>query len=104
MPSEIEEMLAVHIRADRLPQPVREYAFHPDRGWRFDFAWPELLFAVEVDGHVHRIRDRFERDREKGAHALMSGWRVLHVTGRQIRAGIAVRWVAALLTAKNPDA
>lgn len=30
--------------------PERQYKFHPDRGWLFDFAWPAKRFAVEIDG------------------------------------------------------
>lgn len=95
--SAIEETLALHIRADKLEQPIREYAFDAARGWRFDFAWPKLHFAVEVDGEVHRIRERFHSDIHKGARALMLGWAVLHVSGREVRSGEAIQWVKALL-------
>ena len=26
----------------------QEFKFHPDRKWRFDFAWPEQKIAIEV--------------------------------------------------------
>ena len=29
---------------------VREFKFHPKRKWRFDFAFPEAMVAVEADG------------------------------------------------------
>jgi very-short-patch-repair endonuclease len=90
-------MLALHIKADKLPEPVREFEFHPLRGWRFDFAWPAIKFAVEVDGEVHRIKERFHADIEKRAVALLNGWDVLHVGGREVRSGQAIAWLKALL-------
>lgn len=96
-PSAIEELLAVHIRAEKLPVPVREFEFHPCRGWRLDFAWPQIKFAVEVDGEVHRIKERFHADIEKRAQALLDGWTVLHVGGREVRSGKAIEWLKSLL-------
>jgi len=31
---------------------VKEYRFHPKRLWRFDFAVPELMIAVEIEGAI----------------------------------------------------
>lgn len=47
-----EEALALDLRAEKVAGWVREHRFHPARRWRFDFAWPELLFAVEVEGGI----------------------------------------------------
>ena len=47
-----EEALALHLRADKVEGWVREHRFHPTRRWRFDFAWPKLLFAVKVYGGI----------------------------------------------------
>jgi hypothetical protein len=33
-----------------------EYRFHPVRKWRFDFAWPKHLVAVEVDGNAWHVK------------------------------------------------
>ena len=64
---------------------VVEFRFHPERRWRFDFAWPDKLVAVEVHGGVHRggrhVRGTgFLNDREKMNEALVRGWKVLEVT------------------------
>ena len=32
--------------------PEEEYRFHPTRRWRFDFAYPELKLAIEIEGSV----------------------------------------------------
>lgn len=62
-----------------LPQPEREYKFHPTRNWRFDFAWPSLKIAVEVDGGqwlARGGRHNTDADREKMNTAAELGWRV----------------------------
>lgn len=95
--SRSEELLLLHMRADKLPMPTREFQFHEVRKWRFDFSWPELKLAVEVQGGVHMIRDRFHRDIQKRAHAIMAGWTVLEVDPESIRSGEAIAWLKALL-------
>jgi very-short-patch-repair endonuclease len=75
----------------------REYRFKPDRRFRFDFAFPAEQIAVEIDGVVHRIKSRFNADREKGTIALLLGWRVLHVTSAQVRSGEALALLCQLI-------
>ena len=50
-----------------LPSMQREFKFHGVRRWRFDFAWPELLLAVEVDGHAFHVKGggRHAQDKDK---------------------------------------
>lgn len=93
--SALEELLAVHIRADRLPAPVRELNFHPTRKSRFDFAWPELMLAVECDGGTwsngrHTRGAGYAADCIKINDAVLLGWRVLRFTGEQIKSGLAI--------------
>lgn len=104
--SKLEATLALHIRADRLPTPLREYRFHPRRRWRFDFAWPELMLAVEVDGGEwlrgrHYRPDGMARDREKTIAADRLGWTVLHFAGSQVRSGEAIALLKAWLAANE---
>lgn len=100
--SPIEEALALHIRADKLPRPVRQYQVNPERRWRIDYAWPALRIAVEVDGEVHRIKERFHADIEKHAWLTLNGWTLLRVGGREVRDGRAIAWVKALLWERSP--
>jgi len=100
--SALEELLEQHIRLTGLPAPSREYRFHPQRRWRFDFAWPRCKVAVEVDGGIysrgrHVRGSGFERDAEKRNAAVMAGWRVLHFTPRHIKSGTAVREIEMLM-------
>lgn len=97
--SKIEELLAVQIKAAGLPAPVREFRYIPGRKFRLDFAWPYISppFGVEVQGHVHRIKARFEADIEKRIFGLMAGWRIAEVSGASIRSGVAIQWISHLL-------
>lgn len=81
-----------------LPAPVTEFKFHPVRKWRFDFAWPERLFAVEVDGAIysggrHTRGMGVEKDCEKFAEAMIAGWKVMRVSTNQVKDGRAVGWI-----------
>lgn len=83
------EELAAQCAMGGLPEPQREYRFHGERRWRFDLAWPELRLAVEVDGGAwvngrHNRASGWMRDQEKLNEACVLGWRVLHVTPRQV--------------------
>lgn len=78
-PSYLEQQFERVIMRHELPQPVREYRF---KCWRFDFAWPKLLVAVEVDGGTFNcgshIRGKgYQRDCMKNNEAQLDGWSVL---------------------------
>lgn len=69
-----------------LPDPDTEYQFHPDRKWRFDFAWPDKKLAVEINGgqwqqgrHT-RAGKGYENDLEKMNAAQLAGYTVLQFT------------------------
>ncbi len=87
--------------ADGLPEPCREYPFHPDRRWRFDYAWPKRMLAVECEGGAwtqgrHTRGEGFIADMEKYNAAVQLGWRLLRFTPEQLLAG-AVAQIAELL-------
>lgn len=96
-------LLIEQIRLFGWPVPKPEHYFHPTRRWRFDLAWPSVLFAVEVEGGVwiggrHVRGTGVEDDCEKYAEALCLGWRVLRVTSRQVKTGQALGWINRALT------
>lgn len=67
---------------------VREYKFHPTRGWPFDMAWPAVKVAVELQGQGKHQRVLGERnDHEKGREAVLLGWRVLYWQSMQVAKG-----------------
>lgn len=105
----IEAAFLFHWRvlAPDAPQPKREYRFAaeavggPGRGlrerlkraglrdWRFDFAWPEQMVAVECEGGIytrqaHGSISGILRDIEKYNAATSLGWRVFRVTRRML--------------------
>ena len=69
-------------RSFKIPEPVREYMFHPSRKWRFDFAWPSKKIAMEIEGGAwisgrHNRGSGFTNDMIKYNAACELGWRVL---------------------------
>ena len=85
-----------------LPQPQREYQFHPSRKWRFDYAWPAERVALEVEGgawvHGRHVRpEGYERDCEKYSEAAIRGWRVIRATTGMIESGLAFSLVERAL-------
>lgn len=83
--SALEAELALQIKALGLPEPIREYRFHPTRKWRFDFAWLDKKVACEVEGGVwsngrHTRGSGFIDDCEKYNAANQLGWHVYRFT------------------------
>jgi very-short-patch-repair endonuclease len=79
-----------------------EYVFHPERKWRFDFAWPGKRIALEVEGGTfsggrHTRGVGYEGDCEKYSEAALLGWKVFRVTGKQVQSGQALAWVEKAL-------
>jgi len=61
-----------------LPAPVFQYAVGP---YRIDFAYPEYLIAVEVDGYAfHSGLEAHQRDRDRQNYLVALGWTVLRFT------------------------
>lgn len=86
------------LRDAGLPDPVREHQFDADRQWRFDFAWPDVKLAVEVEGGIfssgrHVRGAGFEADCYKYNRAVMLGWRVLRFTRKMIRTRTTVEQI-----------
>lgn len=101
--SSLENQLLFQIRAARLPEPVREARFIDGRRWRADFAWPDKLLIVEVEGGTwtngrHTRGKGFESDCEKYNEAALAGWRVIRVTGSHIKSGVAIQLIERAFT------
>lgn len=61
-----------------IARPVREFRFHPVRKWRFDFAWPQIKLAIEIDGRGrHQTVVGQRSDCEKANEALKMGYRII---------------------------
>ena len=76
------------------PEPVAELRFHPVRRWRFDYAWPDSMIALELDGGTwsrgrHTRGAGYRGDCEKLNAAVSLGWRVFRVTAGMLKANPA---------------
>ncbi len=105
--SKAEENLAFALTFTDVPQPIREHRFHAKRRWRFDFAWPVQLFAVEVEGVTreggrHQRVEGFNADLEKYEAAMLAGWTVYRCSGKQINTGRAIEVISTMLAKLPP--
>jgi hypothetical protein len=92
---ETAQTLLQHLRGVDLPEPKREYVFHPRRKWRFDFAWPVYRIALEVNGGAwtqgrHTRGEGYIEDLNKLNEAQLLGWQVYQVTPAQVKTGQAI--------------
>ncbi|MGI9573892.1 hypothetical protein ACRYJU_07370 [Alloalcanivorax xenomutans] len=97
-----EETLTLHLRAEKIAGWEREYRFHPTRRWRFDFAWPEHLLAVEIEGGVwtggrHNRGSGFTADLEKYEAAQLLGWNIYRCSTEMVKSGRAIEVIKRLL-------
>lgn len=115
--SDLADRFLAQIVADGLVLPHSEYHFSlyvdgkPVRQWRFDFAWPESLVAVEIQGGTwvahgsagyHGSGRGIEQDAEKLNAAVAIGWRVALVTTKMVSSGAGLRIVRILLGEETP--
>lgn len=101
--SEPEFIFDQQWKADGMPPLEREYRFHPVRRYRFDFALPAHMLAIEIDGGIfgkggHSTPLGITRDMEKGNLAVMCGWSVLRFTPAQVACGQAIEMVKKWLS------
>ncbi len=94
-----EDLLLAQIKQDGvLKVQVREFQFHPDRRWRFDFAFVDEKIAVEVEGGIwnggrHTRGAGFESDCVKYNEAALAGWRVLRVSTKMVTDLRAIKFI-----------
>ena len=103
--SSLEAKFALIWRALGGPPLEREFRFAPPRGWRFDFASPEDLIAIEIEGGVwsggrHNRPRGFIDDCEKYNAAAALDWRVFRLPREFINAA----YLGALLRGLREDA
>ena len=117
--SKLEDLLLTQIKVMGIPHPEQEYRFaaiHVGMGrairkrlliaglkdYRFDFCWPDLMLAVEVEGGIfvngrHTRGKGFEDDMLKYHHAQRLGFTVYRCGSRLIKSGQAVQLIKALI-------
>lgn len=97
-PNDLEQTLLQQIQLVGLPEPDREYYFHPKRKYRFDFCWPSLMVACEVNGGTwingrHNRGSSIGKDYEKVNIAQAMGWKVYQFTVDQINDETAITFL-----------
>jgi len=120
------DRFAFHTRAYRLPTPERELCFAKHithrtkngqirgRQWRFDFAWPAFMVAVEIEGLVvaklggrlvvtgrHATIDGMREDMRKYAVAAELGWYVIRFEQSMVKSAEAIGSTQRVLTARG---
>jgi len=93
------------LRENKIKRHRREYKFHPTRRWRFDFAWPKDMVALEVEGGIysrgrHTTPKGMIADACKYNEAALLGWTVVRVMACHIKSGEAIEWVKRALLDK----
>ena len=73
-----------------IPEPTTEYVFHDVRKWRFDYAWPEFMLALEVEGGVwsggrHTRGSGFVSDVAKYNEASAMGWLLIRCVPKDLQ-------------------
>lgn len=89
--SKLEEKLFKDMKFFNIPEPVRQWRFHPTRMWRFDFTWVGTKVAVEVQGGVfmgggggHNRGASMHKDWKKHNEATKLGWRIFYFGPKDI--------------------
>lgn len=95
--SALELRFEQQLQTHRVRSWIAEYYFEKNRDWRFDFAWPDVKVAVEIQGGAHRIKGKFKADLEKRAAALLAGWSVLELGRDRVRSEQGIAWLKELL-------
>ena len=80
------------------PQPEIEFRFHPTRKWRFDFAWPDKMIAVEFEGGIfkgfgHTRGIAYTLNCEKYNESILLGWKLYRFTVKHLENRYAMNFL-----------
>ena len=119
--SYLERIASALIKEAGLPEPIREFRFHPVRRWRCDFVWiigddfnskfdsfdsihkPKKII-LEIEGGIwlgnkgrHCNPAGYQKDLEKCNEAALLGFTVIRVTKAHMISGQMVEWLRRAL-------
>lgn len=101
-----EELFSLHCSVYDFT-PGREFCFDPSRKWAFDFAWPDLKIAVEIEGGTEFGKSRhsqgkgFEQDARKYNRATYLGWKVYRFSTAMVKSAEAIDFIREVLPTKG---
>ena len=112
--SKAEETLNFQLKSYKIDFE-REYRFHPVRRWRFDFAIPDLMLAIEVEGVTsygknkngsmklgrHQTEKGYTQDCIKYGEAMKLGWTVYRCTQSLVNDGSAIEVILSLIDLRS---
>ncbi len=112
--SPLETELHGHLTMMQLA-PEAQHKFHPERKWRLDFAFPDVLVGVEIDGDIFAAENGATagkhargagrcKDMEKRNAAGELGWLILNYGPPHVRSGEAALQIERIVTAKRAAA
>ena len=107
--SPLESRLLAQLRDRGLPEPEREYQFNkPTSRHKFDFAWPALMLAVEVEGATwiqgrHTRGGGYRNDCIKYNIAARLGWTLLRYTADMLAGGKAADEIAQVVRKRSVE-
>lgn len=93
-----EELFLAQLDEYGFPEAEEEYRFHHHRRFRFDFAWPDVMVAVEIEGGTwsggrHSSGAGYQRDCEKYNLATRDGWRVYRFTTGMVKSKDGIKFL-----------
>jgi len=99
-----EQLFMDQLMEHQLDIPKTEYRFLKKRKFRFDFAWPDRMIAMEVEGGVwmkggggHTTGKGYTRDLEKYNLATLHGWEVYRFTTQDVTKEIAIAFMKNII-------
>ena len=99
---ELADLFLAWLTQNGVAAPVTEHHFAKPRRWRFDFAWPARMVALEVEGGVwtqgrHTRGKGFVADCEKYSEAAARGWRLIRVVPGDLCTDRTLGWIRRTL-------
>lgn len=87
-------------------EAVPEFRFHPQRNWRFDYAFPKFKVAIEVQGGLfirggHNRGAGYLQDMEKFNHAAAVGWLIIQCQPKDICMDETVQFVKDAIDSRS---
>ena len=99
-PLQFKTFLAA-LHSAQIPIPIPEFKFHPIRRWRFDYAWPAAMVALEVQGGIwtggrHSRGAAMVKEWEKLNMAAVMGWRLIYAQPADLTKAATIETIKAL--------